>query len=304
MNFCLRENNKTWSSLESERNTVRLHIDIDTICNQKCIYCYSRYNKSNWGLFMSKDYIYNTLFKNISYIYNELKKQNKILDIVLLCGEPTLHPYFNEIVKFLSSLNVRISITSNGSYGYKNIYSNDKIRWAFTYHPTQVYNIDKWFTNIISRKDEWWEVAISPLIDCLNNVKENSYRVYKIINLSHKYNLKVQPTFQFNPQDKITHIKLDNVIKYYSFLKEEYPIYKYNNTYMNDYEILTSKLNYIKGCLCVNNNVQLDVRGNLRKCCSCNTIDWIDLLNLNVDMVCPLDECTCYGFLTLYKEVI
>ena len=305
MNFSLRIENKTWSPIEREKNTVRLHIDLTTVCNNKCKYCYARADKQNWGLIMSNEYIHSVLFPNLSSLSKYLKDNEKFLDIVLLGGEPTLHPLFSEIVNFLLSKDCRISVTSNGSFPYKNILPNKSIRWAYTFHPSQIYDINAWIKPIINGKDNWWEVAVSPLIDCWDNIEENSKKVYSIIDICHKYDIKVQPTFQFNPYlDGNTHIDMDKVIKYYSYLEKEYPIYEYKNSYINDYNILKDKKNYIKNCICINNNVQLTVKGILRQCCTNKELNWNDLLLLNTIITCPLTECTCYGFLSLYKDIL
>lgn len=302
MNFSLRKENKTWSPIDKEKNTVRIHIDLTTVCNNKCKYCYARADKQNWGLIMSNDYIYSNLFPNLLKLSNDLKNNKKYLDIVLLGGEPTLHPLFSEIVNFLIVNDCRISITSNGSFPYKNISPNKSIRWAYTFHPSQVDDIDSWIDKIIIGKDNWWEVAISPLIDCCDDIEEYSRKVYSIIKICNENDIKVQPTFQFNPYlEGNTHIDMNKVIQYYSYLEKEFPIYEYNNEYINDYNILKDKKNYIKNCTCINNNVQLTVKGILRQCCTNKELKWDDLINLNTIIKCPLNECTCYGFLSLYK---
>lgn len=303
MKFALREENKTWSPIEREKNTVRIHIDIDTICNQKCVYCYSRQEKQNWGLLLPNNYIDNILFPKLE----EISKQT-FLDVNILGGEPTLHPRFNDVLTFVTSLpNTRISITSNGTNGYKNNQSSDRIRWAFTYHPSEVKNIDKWIAPILERKDEWWEVAISPLIDCWGSEKvilENANKVKKVISICNENGIKVQPTFQFNPYaEGEPHIDMTLVEKYYPFLEDEYPIYVYGNTFLNDYTILKEKKNFLKGCTCVNNNFNLTVRGTLVQCCTNKNVTWDDLVELDKVMTCPLNECTCYGFLSIHKEV-
>ena len=308
MDFKLRITNKTYSTVDKEMNTVRLHIDVNTICNNKCLYCYARQEEHDWGLIMSDSYIDNILFPNITNLSTYLKKNNRFLDIVLLGGEPTLHPRFIKIYDTLSSLsNTRISITSNGNKNYNNASGKTNVRWAFTYHPSQVNSIIDWIKPILSRKDEWWEVAVSPLIDCWgseNIILEYSKRIKYVIDICHENDIKVQPTFQFNPYDEgYTHIDMNNVIKYYSYLENEEPIYQYGNDYLNDYQILKNNLNYIKNCWCVNNNIQLTVRGTLRRCCTNQEISWDDLYNLNPFMVCPLPECTCYGFLSIHKKI-
>ena len=308
MIFALREENKTWSSEEKELRTIRIHIDVNTICNQKCPYCYSRQEKQNWGLLMSNPYIDEELFPSISKLAEYTLSNDKFLDFVLLGGEPTLHPRFNEMLRFiLSYSNTRVSITSNGTKGYNNFPASDKVRWAFTYHPSQVKDVPRWIAPILERKNDWWEVAISPLIDCWGTeeiIKTYAKNVKNVISLCNEHGLKVQPTFQFNPYlDGEVHIDMTLVERYYPFLEAEHPIYVYDEKYVNDFTILRDKLNYLKGCRCVNNNFDLSVRGELRRCCSNELVSWKDLESIDMNMICPLNECTCYGFLSLHKEI-
>lgn len=296
MNFCLRECNKTYSDVKSEMNTIRVHIDIIRMCDNYCKYCYARHDLSEWGLVMSNQYIDDVLIPKLE----SLSRSGKHLDIVLLGGEPTLHPRFCDLLSILSKFS-RISITSNGNCGYCEYENSEKIRWAFTYHPSQ--HQGGWIEQIVERKDDFWEVAVSPLIDCTGNVELFSRRVYDLIQICHSEGIKVQPTFQFDPSVYPTHIDMRNVRKYYSYLADEFPIYTYFGKNMNDYNILKEKMNYIKGCLCINNNVQLSVKGILRRCCSNEILCWNDLPNLDSEMICPLPECTCYGFLSLHKSV-
>lgn len=307
MKFELSKYNKTYSSKEREINTVRIHMEINTMCNNKCAYCYARANKQTWGTMMSRDYINETLISNMNNLITTLRDEGKYLDVVLLGGEPTLHPMFPDVVKFLCDNEVRISITTNGTYPYKKVMPSKNVRWAYTFHPSQVTNVISWFQNIVSGKDDWWEVAISPLIDCWGSddeIVDKSSKIKYIIELCHEHDIKVQPTFQFNPYESgHSHIEMSKVIKYYDFLEHEYPIYEYNDTPVNDYTILKNKWNHLQGCTCVNNNFQLDVRGRLTRCCSDEEISWNELSKLSKLMTCPLPECTCYGFLSLYKEL-
>lgn len=301
--FSLLPYNKTYSTITRERNTIRLHIDLDTICNNKCPYCYARQEEHDWGLIMNKNFIKNTLFPQIKKI-----SKTKFLDVVLLGGEPTLHPDFVEVLNYIRQCNnTRVSITSNGTMGYADVKPTNNVRWAFTYHPSQVDDVDAWLNTIISGKSDWWEVAISPLIDCWgDNIQEKADAVKYVIDVCHKNDIRVQPTFQFNPYvEGPTTIPTDDVVKYYSFLNNERPVYKYGDEELNDYQIITQHKNNIIGCKCVNNNIQLTVRGALRRCCTNESLNWNDIQKTFIaDMKCPLPECTCYGFLTLHKRIV
>lgn len=293
---------KTWSPIERERNTVRIHIDINTICDNSCEYCYARHNEETWGRFMTDDFLFNDLLPKL----HELRASGKFVDIVILGGEPTLHPSLNKFVKSLLDIqDLRVSITSNGNRSCNGMEPSDRVRWAFTYHPTQ--ERESWFENISNEVGKgWWEIAISPLIDCWGSdwsVESKAEKIWSLIIACDKRGILVQPTFQFDPTEEPTTINMDRARLFYSELIWSPPSYMYDNLKVNDYQVLTYGLNKLKGCLCVNNNVQLDVRGRLRRCCSLEPLEFNDLKTLEADMRCPLDECTCYGFLSIHKEL-
>ena len=294
---------KTWSSVERERNTVRIHIDINTICDNTCEYCYARYNEDTWGRFLSSAYLYLDLLPHL----HSIRASGKYIDIVILGGEPTLHPELNDFVyKLLEIPDLRVSITSNGNRACNGMQPSSRVRWAFTYHPTQ--EREKWFEHISAEVEKgWWEIAISPLIDCWgtdDEVQRKSEMVMKMTIECEKRGILIQPTFQFNPADEPTTIKFDKVRKFYYELITCPPAYTWDILKVNDYQIIRDGLNKkFKGCLCINNNVQLDVNGNLRRCCSLEPLEFSDLEYFNADMICPLDECTCYGFLSIHKEL-
>lgn len=300
---------KTWSTKERELNTLRLHIDILTICRNKCSYCYSRADAHNWGKFMSKEYIENTLFPNIRNLANYLHTKNKFLDVVLLGGEPTLHPMFQDIIEYVLSFpNTRMSITTNGSNGYANVRPHKNLRWGISFHPSQVKNEDAWIEKIIERKNDFWEVTIHPFSDCWGDDKTlelYSHKNKKIIDVCIAEGIKLQPVFQYDPHTHIRdhRVDIDKLIKFYPYLNDLEALYSYNNTLINDYQMIISKKNCFENWYCVNNSISIDVNGNLQQCCSYKALTWEDLYTYDCsEFRCPLPVCTCIGFLSLYKN--
>ena len=300
---------KTWSTKERELNTLRLHIDILTICKNKCPYCYSRADTHNWGKFMSKEYIDNTLLPNIKSLALHQYSQGKFLDVVLLGGEPTLHPMLKHIISFILSLpNTRMSITTNGSNGYANVEPNKNLRWGVSFHPSQVNDVDAWLDSIIKRKDDFWEVTVHPFSDCWGDtekIKTYALKNKKVINVCLKEGIKIQPVFQYDPKTHIRDHRVDikKLVEFFPYLNELEPLYSYNDNEMNDYQMIVNKNNYFENWNCVNNSISIDVNGNLQQCCSYKEMTWEDLYTYDCsNFKCPLPVCTCIGFLSLYKN--
>lgn len=258
---------------------------------------------------MSKEYIENTLFPNIKNLANYLHTKNKFLDVVLLGGEPTLHPMFQDIIEYVLSFpNTRMSITTNGSNGYANIKPHKNLRWGISFHPSQVKNEDAWIEKIIERKNDFWEVTIHPFSDCWGDDKTlelYSHKNKKIIDVCIAEGIKLQPVFQYDPHTHIRdhRVDIDKLIKFYPYLNDLEALYSYNNTLINDYQMVISKKNYFENWYCVNNSISIDVNGNLQQCCSYKALTWEDLYTYDCsEFKCPLPVCTCIGFLSLYKN--
>jgi organic radical activating enzyme len=301
---------KYWRSKKDEFNTIRLNIDILTICDNKCPYCYSRADSKMWGLVMNDKFLTNTLFPQIENLSKELSKNHKFLDIIILGGEPTLHPQLNRIIDFITTLdNTKVSITSNGNRAYSNISENKNVRWAFTFHPSQVKDDDRWLNNIISKKDLFWEVSVHPMIDCWVSedvIYSYARRIKRIIQRCFDNNICIQPVFQNNPYSEniLQSIDIERIKKYYSFLEELPSYYEYNDTKVNDYYIITNGINNFNGFKCTNNFFSINVCGELHQNCSYKSFKFSDLINYSCkNFICPLEKCICIGFSSLYKNL-
>ena len=300
---------KIWSDRQRELSTLRIHIDILTICKNKCPYCYSRADTHNWGKFMSKDYINDTLLPNLKALALHQAKQGKFLDVVLLGGEPTLHPMLNDMISFILSLpNTRMSITTNGSNGYNNAKSNKNLRWGVTFHPSQVKDVDVWLKNVIERKDDFWEVTVHPFSDCWGDdelLKKYSSMNKHVIDVCLRENIKIQPVFQYDPRTNIRdhRVDLDKLRTFYPYLNDLEAFYVYDDKEINDYQMVENNLNFFEGWDCINNSVTIDVTGEIQQCCSYKVLSWDDLYTYDAsNFKCPLPICTCIGFLSLYKS--
>lgn len=80
------------------------YIEITKLCNLKCPFCPSSNHKSN--LQMSFDTFLN--------VFNKIKNDASLIYFHVL-GEPTLHPMFKEILKYVNSQKVMMAVTTNGT---------------------------------------------------------------------------------------------------------------------------------------------------------------------------------------------
>ncbi|ACL76686.1 radical SAM protein [Ruminiclostridium cellulolyticum] len=82
----------------------KVYFEITRRCNLKCVYCYNNSRKD-----FSKELEKEQIFRLIDELY-----EAGTFEIRLTGGEPTLHPDFFEIVKYIKSKNFFISLGTNG----------------------------------------------------------------------------------------------------------------------------------------------------------------------------------------------
>lgn len=87
---------------DKEPQLRNIHIEITSICNERCVHCYIPHEYKN-------NYMDFSLFKRI---VRESKNMN-VLNFTLTGGEPMLHPQFIEIIKLCKRENFSLNILSN-----------------------------------------------------------------------------------------------------------------------------------------------------------------------------------------------
>lgn len=73
-------------------------------CNNNCSWCYARNTLSNTARMD---------FEKAKIAVDELKRRG-VSKVVLIGGEPTIYPYFCELVEYISKQNINVSVASNG----------------------------------------------------------------------------------------------------------------------------------------------------------------------------------------------
>ena len=85
---------------------ISINVDLTTGCNFNCAHCIDEHI-INTGKLLKIDYI-KGLIKNWS--------KNGLKSVILIGGgEPTLYPYFEDVVKFIKKLDLQLGIVSNGA---------------------------------------------------------------------------------------------------------------------------------------------------------------------------------------------
>jgi len=85
---------------------VSVNLDLTSACTNRCPHCIDK-SVLNTGKFLDLQYIKNLL--------KDWKKRGLKSVIVIGGGEPTLHPNFEEIIKFIKGLSLPVGIVSNGT---------------------------------------------------------------------------------------------------------------------------------------------------------------------------------------------
>ncbi len=84
-----------------------IDLSLNNYCNLSCSYCYMSAKKMGKGEDLSME--------NFEFLLSEMKK-NRVLQIALGGGEPTLHPHFTEILKLLRiESDIIPNYTTNGT---------------------------------------------------------------------------------------------------------------------------------------------------------------------------------------------
>lgn len=78
------------------------HIELTSKCNERCVHCYIPHEKKNTEI--GYDLIINTL--------NQCKEMG-VLTVIFSGGEPMLHPYFCEFLRYAKDLDFNVTILSN-----------------------------------------------------------------------------------------------------------------------------------------------------------------------------------------------
>jgi len=273
-------------------NCMRIHWDIITICDLHCSYCYARASEQ-WNELPSKDHINANL---------ELIKQiDKSVEVILLGGEPTLHPHYFYILDQLNSFQNIIStaIISNAQKKFNkewiqkhNQYNN--FFFNITVHPKD--------SNINIIKDAIMLCDKSKLVvNIMMLGPKFDLVITDMINFCLSHNVTIKVNIPFHPTNTFQFMKSTELYKeWISKFADKFERYLYfelvdGRTFkLNDIDVYLNGLNKFTGWQCSNNNWEISVKSKeIRRCCKGPSTPG--------SMSCVLPACTCQGLLSAEK---
>jgi radical SAM protein with 4Fe4S-binding SPASM domain len=289
-------------------------MEINNFCNNKCVYCYNT-DRSN-------DYISTDILKKI--IIGAKKVGVKC--VVLSGGEPTLHPDFLQILDIIHDFNLKICLSTNGTFFNKKMiekFNDYKISLQLsldTLDPVSYKNIrnsntyNKVFNNLnlLLEQKINFNVGIV-LFD--ESVRTLEFTIEKLCEMGIK-TIHVDDVKSVGLAKNSKLLKLSNyydtLVLLYQLQKKFYP--KISIDFIENILLRTcSKTCPLSFCNCMGGNmIQADVKGNV---CQCKNIpstfidnffetDFFNLINnacKNIVTYKNINDCkNCkYGYICL-----
>ena len=287
--------------------TKRFHWDIITMCNYHCEYCYSRANERMWNKL--------TTVVQIDEVISKLKRAEHPLEVIVLGGEPSLHPkYFyvmDEVYNIGDQLLVMGNITNGSFKNYKvfvdkHLRYKDKFHWNVTFHPSQVEDLSHFKDVILYIKDSGFKINVNVMLSDTEH-KESTESMLDFC-VEHELRFYFNVVFDhlgetYRNYDKgyagwmRTLTDKYGEIKELVYFNEGEEVGRYN-----DIDVYLNGCSDFKGWKCKNNNFQIDVGGSvISKFCDWQVMTIEEINNEDDYMICPLSQCLCQGKLTNEK---
>jgi hypothetical protein len=294
-------------------HSFRLHWDINTICDKNCFYCYAR-QQLKWNELSSKI----TLDK----ILEQLKLINKPLEVILLGGEPSMHPLYFYVLRELDKIeNLKCSaVLSNCgkmvNYKWIDRHAQFKKFWFnFSFHPSETDDIDEYNKKILYAKKQGYNVLVHILL--VGHAWDD--KISKVVNFCIDNGINMKPNVLYAPKDSSDYLNTsDKYKKWIATYSDKFEKYIYfskkalqrnvtghqvltdyvkdeDYVVLNDIDVYLNNLNQFKGWKCLQNNYVVEGANNgkiQRMCDNTQTGEY---------MICNLDKCMCQGLLSNEK---
>jgi len=214
-------------------NRFQFNFYINTMCNQKCSYCYARAGMK-WNTISP----YEEIIKNINLLINRPK-----CIISLIGGEPTLHPKFENILRSIKDLNHNLHIYTNGTSSFFNNLNYDlyrKFLWTFSYHG-KFTNNEEFKRNILKFINNNINIELTVPAqnfnkDILRFIQYN--KIKTVITFIHD-NSKTQS--KENIKKWVLELEDDNIKNMSKYFYED-AYYKGYTCYYNEIDVINSKM--------------------------------------------------------------
>ncbi len=291
-------------------NEYTLTLIITNQCNLHCNYCLY-YNHINDN---SKHYLSPIIINNFMDIYFDDINNKSLTNLIISGGEPTLSPYFLDIVEICSnrkSVN-NIYILTNGT-AESEIYLkanniakkyNKTLFVCMSIHMSQLENIERYIQKINYLISNKIYVRSKAIIDPKNINEE-------LLLYLQSNNIEISPLFgsEITKLYNISDLNLYNSINNKLLLHYEDD----NEEIKSLFDIRTQKHNPFKGYYCTSSfqNITINEEGYVFPSCfiyekySCWSKSKLQHFNIMIKQhrKCPLDTCNCYSQPIRYKGI-
>ena len=146
--------------------------DFQTVCNIKCIHCYYRFDKQKWRALESME-------KEVDSVIQ------KGADHIQLNGaEPTLHPDFLKLIKYIHSKGILCSVITNGHLLASKEFA-EKTKPFIEYYLFSVHGATEKTVNLITQNPKSWTL----IQQALTNLEELDIEVqinYTVMRLNYQ----------------------------------------------------------------------------------------------------------------------
>jgi organic radical activating enzyme len=302
-------NNLPFDRIQSEPGWVQVDWTMTNVCNYACEYCPTLTHDGSFGW---------PSLESVDYTTQQLQKHyNKRLEYILLGGELAIWKQFPDAVEIIkkNSPDGHIKFITNGIMpdDYWQRIGPALTSVVFSYHPTQVKNVEKFVDSINALDNEcksilvlaWpdvWDKIIKDRQYIIDNTKDFSSLELKIVD--NRFHAIASAKVEYTPE------QLEFINNNRIFFKHGKSMFKPSYTYNG-----ADKMNKVDGKLMLDNQntwrdwycaigidkITLDPNGSIRRGSGCfaggedfgnwKTMTIKDLPRTGV--ICPYDTCWC-----------
>jgi sulfatase maturation enzyme AslB (radical SAM superfamily) len=183
-------------------------------CNleQECSYCYAKESSQKFG---------EMKIENFKKIVDWLSEEYKKVELVLIGGEPTTHPAFDQMLNYLSQKVKSVKLYTNGLFGNKKLREiiNNPVVKKFNMHYDSLYiNTPKTKERFFHNLDKIYEAERS--INLRYNISHPDFEYSELIKAAEKYNALILYSISAPGGKNNEYVPLEYVGRFIPRLKE------------------------------------------------------------------------------------